>query len=52
MLDMQAWFVRNKFVGTQVAADRLVDSRYADYAAQKLGPFVLQNSASPLAGCR
>jgi len=52
MLDMQAWFVRNKFVGIQVAADRLVDSRYADYAAQKLGQFVLQNSASPLAGCR
>lgn len=33
-------------------ADRLVDGRYAEYAAQKLGPFVLENKASQLAGCR
>jgi NitT/TauT family transport system substrate-binding protein len=52
MLDMQAWFARNKFVASQVPADRLVDARYAEYAAQKLGPFVLENKASQLAGCR
>jgi NitT/TauT family transport system substrate-binding protein len=52
MLDMQAWFARNKFVGRELPADRLVDARYSDYAAQKLGPFVLENRASPLAGCR
>jgi len=52
MLDMQAWFARNKFIGAQVPADRLVDARYAEYAAQKLGPFVLENKASQLAGCR
>jgi NitT/TauT family transport system substrate-binding protein len=52
MLDMQAWFAKNKFVGAELPADRLVDARYADYAAQKLGPFVLENAASPLAGCR
>jgi NitT/TauT family transport system substrate-binding protein len=52
MLDMQAWFAKNKFVGAELPADRLVDARYADYAAQKLGPFVLENQASPLAGCR
>ncbi len=52
MLDMQAWFARNKFTGAQVSADRLVDPSYAEYAAQKLGPFALENPASPLAGCR
>ena len=52
MLDMQAWFARNKFIGAQVPADRLVDARYAEYAAQRLGPFVLENKASQLAGCR
>jgi len=52
MVDMQAWFARNKFTGAQVSADRLVDPSYAEYAAQKLGPFALENPASPLAGCR
>jgi NitT/TauT family transport system substrate-binding protein len=52
MLDMQAWFVRHKYAGTQVGAERLVDATYAEYAAQKLGPFVLENKASTLAGCR
>jgi NitT/TauT family transport system substrate-binding protein len=52
MLDMQAWFVRHKYAGTPVGAERLVDASYADYAAQKLGPFVLENKASTLAGCR
>src|SRR5262245_12458655 len=52
MLDMQAWFARNKFIGTQLPTDRLVDPRYADDAAQKLGPFLLEKAASPLAGCR
>jgi len=52
MLDMQAWFVRHKYAGAQVPAEKLVDASYADYAAQKLGPFVLENKASTLAGCR
>jgi NitT/TauT family transport system substrate-binding protein len=52
MLDMQAWFARHKFTGAQMSAERLVDASYAEYAAQKLGPFVLENKASPLAGCR
>jgi hypothetical protein len=32
--------------------DRLIDSRYVDYAVGKLGPFVLENKASTLEGCR
>ncbi len=52
MLDMQDWFARNKFTSARFAADRLVDPSYAEYAAQKLGPFVLENKDSKLAGCR
>jgi NitT/TauT family transport system substrate-binding protein len=52
MLDMQAWFVRHKYAGAQVGAQRLVDASYAEHAGQKLGPFVLENKASTLAGCR
>jgi NitT/TauT family transport system substrate-binding protein len=52
MLDMQAWFVRHKYAGAQMPAEKLVDASHADHAAQKLGPFVLENKASTLAGCR
>jgi NitT/TauT family transport system substrate-binding protein len=52
MLDMQGWFARNKFTGASVSADRLVDPSYSEYAAQRLGPFVLEEKTSPLAGCR
>jgi len=33
-------------------AERLVDASFADYAVQKLGPFVLANKDSKLEGCR
>jgi NitT/TauT family transport system substrate-binding protein len=52
MLDMQDWFAKNKFTGARLPAERLVDASYAEYAAQKLGPFVLENADSKLAGCR
>jgi NitT/TauT family transport system substrate-binding protein len=52
MLDMQAWYKRNKFGGTDLPAERLVDPSYVDYAASQLGAFELENKASPLAGCR
>jgi NitT/TauT family transport system substrate-binding protein len=52
MLDMQAWYRQNKFSGAQLPAERLADTSYADYAVAKLGPFVLENKASKLAGCR
>lgn len=52
MLDMQDWFRRNKFGDAQFPAARLADPSYAEYAAAKLGPFVLENQASTLAGCR
>ena len=52
MLDMQDWFVKNGFSRAKFPAERLVDSSYADYAVQKLGPFVLANTDSKLEGCR
>ena len=52
MLDMQAWYVRNKFVGVASVAERLVNLSYVSEAAAKLGPFVVENKESKLAGCR
>jgi NitT/TauT family transport system substrate-binding protein len=51
-LDMQAWYRHNKFGDAQFPPERLADTSYADYAAARLGPFVLENQASNLAGCR
>jgi NitT/TauT family transport system substrate-binding protein len=52
MLDMQDWYVANKFSTAKSPAERLVDMSYADDANRKLGPFVLENKESKLAGCR
>jgi NitT/TauT family transport system substrate-binding protein len=52
LLDMQAWYKQNKFGGAQLPPERLADTSYADYAAAKLGPFVVENKDSKLAGCR
>lgn len=52
MLDMQDWYVANKFSTAKLPAERLVDVSYADNAVKKLGPFVLENKASTLEGCR
>jgi NitT/TauT family transport system substrate-binding protein len=52
MLDMQAWYRKNKFGDAQLPAERLADTSYADYAAAKLEPFVVENHDSKLAGCR
>jgi NitT/TauT family transport system substrate-binding protein len=52
MLDMQAWYSANKMSNANFPAGRIVDSSFADYAVKKLGPFVLENKASTLPGCR
>jgi NitT/TauT family transport system substrate-binding protein len=52
MMDMQAWYTANKMSNANFSAERVVDSTFADYAAQKLGPFVLDNKASTTPGCR
>jgi NitT/TauT family transport system substrate-binding protein len=52
MLDIQAWFVKNKLASKAFPAERLVDSSYIDAAVQKLGPFQLEKKDSTLPGCR
>jgi NitT/TauT family transport system substrate-binding protein len=52
LLDVQSWYVKNKFTNAQFPIERLVDYSYVDNAAQKLGPFELQNKDSKLEGCR
>ena len=52
MLDMQDWFIKNGFSRAKFPATRLVDSRYADAAVAKLGPYVPANTDSKLEGCR
>jgi NitT/TauT family transport system substrate-binding protein len=52
LLDMQAWFVKNKMSNIEFPADRLLDKSYVDYALAKVGPWELENKASALPGCR
>jgi NitT/TauT family transport system substrate-binding protein len=52
MLDIQAWYVKNKLANMQFPAERLVDTSYADFARGKLGPFAPENKDSKLPGCR
>jgi NitT/TauT family transport system substrate-binding protein len=52
MLDMQDWFIKNGYSRAKFPAERLVDASYAEFAVQKLGPFVLTNKDSKLDGCR
>jgi hypothetical protein len=52
MLDMQAWYVRNKFARVPSPAERLVNLSYIDAAVQKLGPFSVEKTDSRLPGCR
>jgi len=52
MLDIQKFFVHEGLALKEFPAERLVTTSYADFAAEKLGPFVLQNASDTLAGCR
>lgn len=52
MLDIQAWYVKNKLANVALPAERLVDTSYIDAAIQKLGAFELANKDSKLPGCR
>jgi NitT/TauT family transport system substrate-binding protein len=52
LLDIQDWYLKNKFINAKQPLEKLVDYSYADYAQQKLGPFQLENKNSKLEGCR
>ena len=52
MLDMQAWYIKNKYVSAAAAPQRLLNLSYVEAAMAELGPFVVENSGSSLPGCR
>ena len=52
LLDIQDWFLKNKFITSKHPLETLVDYSYTDYAQKQLGPFVLENKDSKLPGCR
>jgi hypothetical protein len=51
-MDLQDWFFEQGIIKQKFAAERLVDSDFADYAEKQLPPFDLINKASALKGCR
>ena len=56
MLDIQSFFVAEKLSISNMPVEKLITNTYMDHANrvlnQTLGPFMLENSASKLAGCR
>jgi NitT/TauT family transport system substrate-binding protein len=52
VMDMQNYYVGQKLATKEFPAERIFDSRFVDYANDKLGPFEVENKASTLAGCR
>jgi NitT/TauT family transport system substrate-binding protein len=52
MLDMQAWYTKNKMSNSHFPAERLLHTSYIKEAVEKLGPYKLENTASTLQGCR
>ena len=50
--DIHDWYRANGFVKGQVPRDRLVDNTFVNAANAKLGPFVIENAASKLQGCK
>jgi NitT/TauT family transport system substrate-binding protein len=52
VMDMQKWYVESKMSTANLPLERIVDTSYAQEAAAKLPPFVVENKDSKLAGCR
>ncbi len=52
MLDIQAFFVQAGLSLRNLPADKLLTDTYVEHANKTLGPFVLANKNSKLAGCR
>jgi hypothetical protein len=51
MLDIQAFFVQEGLSLRNLPAEKLVTETYVEHANRTLGPFVLTNAGSTLAGC-
>lgn len=52
ILDIYEWYRANGYVKGEVRREGLVDNRYVAAANAKLGPFVIENSQSRIAGCQ
>jgi NitT/TauT family transport system substrate-binding protein len=52
MLDIQAFFVQEGLSLRNLPAEKLLTGTYVEHANRTLGPFVLTNVGSTLAGCR
>ena len=52
VMDMQKWYVENKFTNQVFPAERVIDHSYITAANEKLGKFELENKASTKEGCR
>ncbi|MGH6740960.1 MAG: ABC transporter substrate-binding protein [Bradyrhizobium sp.] len=52
VLDIQDWYLKNKFTTAKFPIEKLVDYSYTDYAQKTLGPYRLENKDDKLAGCR
>jgi NitT/TauT family transport system substrate-binding protein len=52
LLDIQDWYLKNKFITAKHPIEQLVDYSYADYAQKQLGAFKLEHKDSKLPGCR
>jgi NitT/TauT family transport system substrate-binding protein len=49
--DVQRWYVKAGVVRAESPMDQILDTRYADEANRKLGPFKLETASSGKAGC-
>ena len=52
VLDVQDFYLNGKFINARQPIEKLVDLSYVDAAAKQLGPFVVENKASTVKGCR
>jgi NitT/TauT family transport system substrate-binding protein len=52
VLDIQDWYVKNKFSNAKLPAEKVIDNSYVEAAVKQLGPFVVENKDSKLPGCR
>jgi NitT/TauT family transport system substrate-binding protein len=49
--DVQKWYVQQGLVRELLPFEKTVDTRFAEAANKALGPFKVENAASPLKGC-
>ena len=52
LLDIQSWYMKTGLSQQQFPPERIATTEFIDYAAQKLGPFEVENKNSKLPGCR